>query len=78
MNKIVQKSIIYVYLNDYKGYLVPKRLKLIIFTEKLNSIQEITVINNYTVLLGLLFWPRWYAVKLIVLSGKFLFVSSKG
>ena len=40
--------------------MVPKRLKLIIFTEKLFFVQEITTINNYTVLLGLLFWPRWY------------------
>ena len=40
--------------------MVPKRPKLIIFTEKLNFVQEITAINNFTVLLGLLFWPRWY------------------
>ena len=42
-------------------YLVPKRPKLIIFTEKLNFVQGIIAINNYTVLLGLLFWPRWQA-----------------
>ena len=30
--------------------MVPERLKLITFAEKLNSIQEITVMNNYVVL----------------------------
>ena len=37
------------YPNDYKYYLVPKTPKLIIFIEKLNLVQETTVMNNYVV-----------------------------
>ena len=61
---MVQKSFIYVYQNDYKWYLVPRKPRLNISIEKLNLLQNIMAINNCIVLLRRYFWPRWYVFML--------------
>ena len=59
LHKIVNKSFICVYPNEYKGYLVPRQTILNICTEKYNLIQKITEKVNYFDLPRQNFWAWW-------------------